>query len=408
MTTDQAQEILNEILEFYKSIPSPKYRHANLDTLKEKFEQLQGLKDDLGQEKVYRKLISAMSQIIANLEKIDDLSSKPKGEIWSNLSERGMNKVIPPVLKRKGQRLPVEWTDKWGNTCSISNGFWGTKNYRVMDALGYMFVMKEGSDCLPKNSSPIFNDLHDIQQLENHLNRGHGNIITPGTRHYIRFTDDDFRKFTGLRMSSTEIKTLLLETSRVEFKLTFPVRLKSTGSKENTHRMNYYSRFFEIGHENINVKSNGVVLARRYTIVFNTLLGELTVNNLLAKFNDRIDIRFYLLPDSAQLFYRRGLFHNNFTRIEFYLTTIAEYAGLDDSNPWNLTATVETNILKPLIEYGYIDSYEKVGDDPKTSKFIIRRSGPGIIGGSRDEAGSVKDEVGSVKDEAGSVKEKRC
>ena len=72
-----------------------------------------------------------------------------------------------------------------------------------------------------------------------------------GTRHYIRFTDDDFRKFTDLRMNSTEIKTLLLETSRVEFKLTFPVRLKSTGSKENTHRMNYYSRFFEIGHEDM-------------------------------------------------------------------------------------------------------------------------------------------------------------
>ena len=86
-------------------------------------------------------------------------------------------------------------------------------------------------------------------------------------------------------MNSTEILYLLLETARVEFKLTFPVRFKSNG-KENTHRMNYYSRFFEIGHEDLYVKSNGVVLARRYTVVFNTLLGELFVNNLLAKFND--------------------------------------------------------------------------------------------------------------------------
>jgi hypothetical protein len=390
MKTDQAHKIFTEVQEFYRAIPSPKYRHVDIKTFQAKFYQLENLKDDLGREKAYLKLINAMSQIIAKLEKYNALANMPKGKVWSNLSERAMNKVIPPVLKRKGQGLPVEWTDKWGNTCSISNGYWGIKNYTVMDVIAHMFLLKEGSDCLPKNTTPIFNDLFEIQQRESLLNSGHGNITLTSNKHYIRFTDDDFRKFTGFQMSSAEIKDLLLETSRVEFKLTFPVRLKSTGSKENTHRMSYYSRFFELGYENINAKSNGVVLARRYTIIFNTLLGELTVNNLLAKFNDRIDIRFYLLPDSAQYFYRRGLINNNFGNIEFNLTTIAEYAGLNDSNPWNLTTTVETNILKPLIEYGYIDSYEKVGSDPKTSKFIIRRSGPGIIGKSRDEAGSVK------------------
>jgi hypothetical protein len=313
MTSDQVQKTFNEILEYYDSIPSPKYRHANLDALKDKFEQLQGLKDDLGHDREYRKLISGMSQIIAKLDRYNDLANLPKDRIWSNYSERGMNKVIPPILNCKGQAWPVGWNDRWGNTCHISNGHWGAKNYRVMDAVGYMFLMKMGGDCLPKNSTPIFNDLFEIQQRENQLNSG--TIIPTGTKHYIRFTDDDFRKFTDLRMNSTEIKTLLLETSRVEFKLTFPVRLKSTGSQENTHRMNYYSRFFEIGHENISVKSNGVVLVRRYTLVFNTLLGELFVNNLLAKYNDRIDIRFYLLPDSAQYFYRRALLHNNFGKI---------------------------------------------------------------------------------------------
>ena len=247
MTTDHARIILHEIRKFYTSIPSPKYRHAELDVLKENFEQLQGLKDDLGHDKAYQKLTNAMSQIIAQLERFEDLSSKSEEERWSNLSERGMNKAIPPILERKGQVLPVEWTDRWGNTCSVSNGYWGAKNYRVMDALSYMFVMKEGGDCLPKNATPIFNDLSDIQQLEKQLNGGNGNMMPTGTKHYVRFGDDDFRKFTGLRLSSSEILNLLLETSRVEFKLTFPVRLISTGSKENTHRMSYYSRFFEIG-----------------------------------------------------------------------------------------------------------------------------------------------------------------
>jgi hypothetical protein len=408
MTTDQASMIFNEIKAHYDLIPSPKSRHADLDTLKEKFEQLQRLKNDLGHDHEYIILINGMSQVIAKLEKSSKLVSIPKDKIWSNLSERGMNKVIPPIMKRKGQSLPLEWMDRWGNTCSINEGHWKAKNYTVMDAVGYMFLMKMGGDCLPKNATPIFNDLHDIQQLEKRLNGGHSNIIPTVNRHFIRFTDDDFRKFTGFGMSSTQITNLLLKTSRVEFKLTFPVRLKSTGSKENTHRMNYYSRFFEIGHEDITVKSNGVVLARRYHVAFNTLLGELFVNNLLAKFNDRIDIQFYLLADSAQTFYRRALLHNNFGKIEFNLATIADYAGLNDNNQWNLGTTVETNILEPLIEYGYIDSYEKIGDDPKFRKYIILRSGPDINGKTREEVGSVKDVVGSVKDVVGSVKRNRC
>ena len=405
MTADHARRIFNEIKAHYDLIPSPKTRHADLDNLKEKFEQLQGLKDDMGHDQAYRILINGMSQVIANLERVDDLSGKPEGEIWSNLSERGINKVIPPILKRNGQTWPVEWTDKWCNTCSISNGYWGAKNYRVMDALSYMFVLKKGGDCLPVNSRPIFNDIKDIQQRENQLNRGHGNIIASGTRHYIRFTDEQFRELTRLQMSSAEIKTLLLETSRVEFKLTFPVRLKSTDAKENKLQMNYYSRLFEFAHEDVKVKSNGVVLARRYTIIFNTLLGELFVNNLLAKHNDRIDERLYLLPDSAQIFYRRALSHNNFGKNEYKLATIAKLTGLTDKNQRNLATTIETNILGPLREYGFIDCYEKINNGSKMPKYIIRRSGPGIIMESREEAGSVKDVVGSVKDEAGSVKD---
>jgi hypothetical protein len=404
MYTDQAHEAFVKIQEYYDSIPLPKYRNVSIDNLKKKFEQLQGLKDDLGHDQDYLKLINAMSQIIAKLSRYNELANMPNDQIWSNLSDRGMNKVIPPILKRKGQTWPVEWTDKWGNACSISNGYWGAKNYTVMEALTYMFLLKVGGDCLPKNSTPIFNDLFEIQQLENQLNAGLCNITPTGARHYIRFTDDDFRKSTGFQMSSTQIKTLLLETSRVEFKLTFPVRLKSTGSKENTHRMNYYSRYFEFGHEDITVKSNGVVLARRYTIIFNTLLGELTVNNLLAKFNDRIDIQFNLLPDSAQYFYRRALLTNNFGKITFTLATIADYAGLNDPNPWNLVTTIESNIMEPLKTFGYIDSYETIGEDAKSPKYIIRRSGPDIKGKTREEVGSVKDVVGSVKDVVGSVK----
>ena len=106
---------------------------------------------------------------------------------------------------------------------------------------------------------------------------------------------------------------------------------------------------------------------------------------------------FELLQDSAQIFYRRALVHNNFKEIPFTLPTIAEYAGFKDSKQKILATTVETNILEALKDYGLIESYEKVGDDSKMPKYIIMRSGPNINGKSREEAGSVKKEAGSVK-----------
>jgi hypothetical protein len=385
MTRDEAYEIFSDIFEYYDSIDSPVYRNAELQEFKGKYAILINLKNYLGVDKVYVNLVNAMSQVIARLEKRDNLSKMPTGKIWSNLSERGMNKVIPPIYKKKHTTFPVEWTDKWGNMCYVSNGYWSSKNYRVLDVLGYMFLLKEGGDALPKDTGPIFNDLYDVMDREDQLNIPNNSatdiknsasdiqIQQISDRIYsIGFTDKDFRKCTDLRLSSADILNLLLETSRVEFKLSFPVRLKSTGHKENIHRMNYFSRFFELSYEDIKVRTDGVVRQRRYRIFFNTLLGELFVNNLKAKHNDPIDLKFYTLPDSAQIFYRRILIHNNFTEIERYPETIAEAVGLQDANVANLTRTIENNILDPLKEYGYIKSYEKT-DGIAGPKYIISR-----------------------------------
>ena len=49
-------------------------------------------------------------------------------------------------------------------------------------------------------------------------------------------------------MSSSDILNLLLDTSRVEFKLVYPVRLRNEeGPKQDLYFMNIYSRFFELG-----------------------------------------------------------------------------------------------------------------------------------------------------------------
>lgn len=291
-----------------------------------------------------------MSQILARLENEMKLSELSKDEIWSNLSERGMNKVIPPVYKRNSadSAIPVEWTDKWGNACYLSNGYWGAKNYMVMDVIGYLWLLKQGGDSLPEDSTPIFLDLENVITKESELSakpydfKSEGTIV-PGSHktgesnsfYSLSFDDSYFRRCTGLKLSSIDIKNLLLETARVEFKLTFPLRLKGSGNKEVLHKMNFYSRFFELAVEHEKSRKDGIIQHRRYRVFFTTILGQLFINNLKAKFNSKLDIKFYTLPESAQIYYRRALVHISFNRTAMNRETIANIIGLRDQNNRN-------------------------------------------------------------------------
>ena len=383
MTDSTALEIFAAVQAYYDSIEYPKYRNVDLAVFKQKYDALEGIRTHLETNMKYIRLVSAMSQIIARLDHQNKLKEAPEDKIWSNLSERGMNIAIRPAYRSKTTDFPVEWTDKWGYDCYLNHGYWEAKNYRVMDALGYMLLLKEGGNTLPKENNPIFNDLGDVMLRENQLNPDNCQGKA-SARYSIGFTDSDFRKMTGLKLSSLEILNLLLETQRAEFKLTFPVRLKSTEAKQQIHRMNIYSRFFELAAEEFKVRKDGVVQERRYRVLFNTILGELFVNNLKARFNDRIDQRLYaLLPDSAQILYRRLLLHHNRPRTEVYLSRIAELAGLNDSNETNLKNTIEQNILMPLQEHGYIHSYEETKGLNGTKYVICRNSNTkGKDGGS--------------------------
>jgi hypothetical protein len=387
MERQKVEKIFWKIHDYYKSIKDPKYQNVDFEKLTQKYNALLEIKPFFKDNGIYTKLINGMSQILARLENEMKLSKLSKDEIWSNLSERGMNKVIPPVYKRKNKdtTVPVEWEDKWGNACYLSNGFWGAKNYMVMDVIGYLWLLKQGGDSLPKDTTPIFLDLENVITKENELSAKSLDFKTEAKTepqsnknrdsnsfYSLSFDDSYFRRCTGLKMSSIDIKNLLLETARVEFKLTFPVRLKESGNKEKLYKMNFYSRFFELAVEQEKSRKDGIIQHRRYRVFFTTILGQLFINNLKAKFNNKLDVKFYTLPDSAQIFYRRALLHNSFNRKEMNRETIANIIGLKDKNFTNLTKTIEINVLGPLKRSGFIDSYSKT-DGMKDVKFIIVR-----------------------------------
>jgi hypothetical protein len=383
MDYQEAQREFQKILEGYDMIESPRYRNAVLEDLKQKYDRLTTLKDHLTEDPGYYKLVNSMSQTIAKMRALTQERQ------WSNLSERSINKAFQPHIKKgdRGTDFPLEWKAKTGQTCFICNGYWGPRNYMVMDVLGYMFLLKEGGDRLPENTNPVFEDLDSVRARESQfettstagqlkaqtsLEPLHSRILNE--KYYVRFKDSDFRKFTALRMSSNDILKLLQETSRVQFKLVFPVRLTEKGKPpgEKNHVMNVFSHPFELAYTDTEVREDGIVQGREYHVIFNTILGELFVHNLKTKNYDWLDTSFYNLPGSAQIFYRRFLIHNDFPQFPINLETIAEKLDLQDKNITNLTATIERNTLEPLKTYGLISSYQRE-EGLQGVKYIIQR-----------------------------------
>jgi hypothetical protein len=380
MTRQEAQGIFKQIREEYDRVAYPKYRHAKIPDLEEHLKILKGLKTYLRDDLAYLNLMNSIAQTLSRITRKTE---------WVNASERGINKAIPPLLKKKDREIefPFRWVEeKHGQECFINNGYWSARNYMVMDVVGYFFLLSVGGDILPTKTDPIFKDLASIKRREMELNSSGSipnanrqsnipsNLIHSASKFSITFTDRQFRKFVSQDLSSNEILQLLLDTSLVQFKLAFPVRLprEKKSAKEDLYIMHFFSHLFELGYTNIDVRGDGIVRQRRYTVIFNTILGELFVHNLLTKNYDWVDTGFYKLPQSAQVFYRRILLHNNYTQVPVNLETITQKLNYSDRNVTNLIRTVEENVLQPLLDFGLISSYRKESGLAGT-KFIIRR-----------------------------------
>jgi hypothetical protein len=385
MTKQEALEIFEIIKTEYDALKEPRYKFINTEMFRRQYEQILSIRDYFKDYGDYRNLLNGMAQVI---KKINRTAINSEKKDWRNVSERGMNKVILPVTKKSNHPIsfPLQWVDeKTKEACFINNGFWGVKNFMVLDVLGYFLLLREGKDIIPKEPLPIFSDLDSITRREKELDIPNHTVEYLPTmkeqdvehflkmKYYVHFNDDDFRKFTSTSLSSHDILNLLLETSRVEFKLVYPVRLQDEdGPKQNLYCMNIYSRFFEFGNIDKKTRIDGIVQDREYYIAFNTILGELFAHNLLSKNYDWVEPSFYTLPYSAQILYRRFLIHNNYLRTQLNLETIADKLNLKDKNTFNLIRTIEESAIKPLVEQGLIHSYEKE-EGLHGLKFIIHR-----------------------------------
>lgn len=369
MKKKEAKEVFYKLRSEYNEIAYPKYLHAELVNLQNNYNVLKEMEEFLKEDFTYARLVNSITQTIARLS--------IKGT-RANTSERGMNKAIPPnILRGTTEIISYEWESvKSGKVCSLI-GDWDARNYMVMDVVGHLFLLKENGDNIPDEIAPLFTDYDSIRRREQEINTNNAGrpndapmVITeedlPALKQqkYVRFDDRHFRSFTGLKLCSNDIFDLLQKTSRVEFRVEFPVRMlmekgKRKSMKEKWYSMNVFSRPFELGYIDSEIRKDGIVQNRVYYIIFNTILGEMFVHNLLTKNYDWIDNKLYHLPQSAQIFYRHLLLHHDLTKQEFNLTTIVERMRFRDTNITNLIANLEINTLNPLKKYGLILDYKQ-------------------------------------------------
>ena len=391
MDNIEAMTLLTRLNQKYENIPVPRYRNIELGDCERLYQQLQELKSEVSETELYQRLLGALSQILAKQRRLT--VDKPNESKWVNASERGINKAIQPLVRKPGKAIeyPFQGQDPvTGNTCSISNGHWEARNYMVMDVLAYFFLLKEGVDRVPEQASEIFTDIESIRKRE--LEHEHDAVtgsssggLKPlgateiqsimSSKNWVVFNDSDFRRFTGLTLRSNEIMRLLQETSRVEFKLVYPVRLKDEKGKnrEKLYAMNMFSRLFEFGYIDEDVRNGQEsVYMRRYYVTFNTILGELFAHNLKAQNYDWVGKELYALPPSAQLFFRKCLVHNDSPVLEFNLETISQRLNLTNNHESNRINSIIANTLEPLKANGMIESFEQC-NGLSGPKFVVYR-----------------------------------
>ena len=264
----------------------------------------------------------------------------------------------------------------------MKNGPWGATQFKVMDVIGTVlrYRLKNVSDIInfKRNSMPtIKRYTTDIGEWREQLKPTENLFHCPakpvsesalntytkevGSRERgITITEKEFKKlFVGSCPSFDHILHYLNTTAQPEFKLNMPVKVhKEEDNKIATKEIHYYvgeySRLFNFAYEPIaKCKEDG----RKIYIFFNTLLGRIYFNNILARNYSIIKPGFYKLPDTAQLLYRKFISYHSFPVEPKELSEIKRELSLNNKDDSALIQTI-CKSLECLKENKFIKSYK--------------------------------------------------
>lgn len=255
-------------------------------------------------------------------------------------SEKNLNKFIYPIFNVKGREIeyPVIHKDKF----ECYQGHIGARNLMLLDIFTtiiiQMYINRSATNFFfnkihseRNKRAKEFSSYHvcqsNIRGFLAYMNENKLEIIPQEIcRKSFEEDPDEFGKMrreidyslsdTFLRknlpilskFSSKQLHDLILETANVKVRMIYPMRYYDLKSKKydnfifTNHRESSFFRIDQV--ENIRTSKNGNVLARRYHIRYDTILGYIFVQNSLSAYVDLVPMKFYEMSEYSQLFYR--------------------------------------------------------------------------------------------------------
>ncbi|OQC14399.1 MAG: hypothetical protein BWX72_01360 [Firmicutes bacterium ADurb.Bin080] len=260
-------------------------------------------------------------------------------------AEKNLNRYSFPVVATKGKPLSHNKAFKQGDFQFLcEKGILGAKQFMVLDAVAtlaihstYNYPITQKINC--NDRIPTMNDQRVKNNSESFMSKAmleymvkdtyqtgkdvipecyyrDGGLLSIDSKYgrmkgvrSITINDGFLRKNLSVfkKYSSAEISEMIQRTADCKIKMYYPIRCCENDSYINIPNRIYKfsSSFFRL----IDVKpsklsKNGFVLERKYTLIFDTVLGYSFLQNVLSCFTDLLPEKFYFMTEYGQLFYR--------------------------------------------------------------------------------------------------------
>jgi hypothetical protein len=280
------------------------------------------------------------------------------------LTERSLNRCLYPIRKNKHLQFPAKIYDG-ENIIFECDGFFTSRHFLMIDIISYFSLKKlyEPNGFIPKNpyqkevinQSKILYNVDEIKELYHSYNSNitHDKKIDLS----IKLTEKQIKALPCFeKYNSNRIYEIINDISNFNFRTTYQVRLyfsENTKAKkkfkhcklENKNGMYKIFNFETIEKKN----KNGFIYSREYVINFNTIFGNLFLNNLLSINVDYYDYeKFCKLSETSQFLYRIiNTKRNGFDQNDFLISEILNRLNFKN-NETNLS--MNTKYLKDSLD----------------------------------------------------------
>jgi hypothetical protein len=317
-------------------------------------------------------------------------------------SEKSFNRGICPVMNIKGKPLALPFKLEYKTFhFACAQGILGPKQMMVMDIIGttlihYLYGNTSYQDRIPTPKEKRVKEIsshymssgliefikenlslncegkireawYSDEGLLSHIDTKKKRIKKPIL---VKINDGKLRRQLPFlrKYSSVQFEEMIRQTADCVLYMSYPIHYYS-GKKYYTPDFGNYkfpsSLFTLVDVKNTKVSKDNHILEREYTILFDTVLGYMFMQNISSCYMDLLPGKFYEMSDYAQLFYRLLVltYYSNpksgkNPKIPISINEVRRRLALKTPDTY-MVRQVIMRILKELAKYKFISEWKE-------------------------------------------------